>query len=336
MVSAAGAAEEAEEAEERGFQPDPNMIFNMLAPNSDFLTEAQYLANPCAGRDPNAKDQFESFMQRNGITNGGLNREQFAQFLQERMAQRQAERAAANPGGENPADPNASAASDPNAATDDGEPPPPEDKRPTVYRVGNLPPGLPAWFATYDSDRDGQVGLYEWKAAGASVSDFQKIDLNGDGFITMDEAMRYQKSQGVTAVASNAPSYPGASSARAADPPSSRTASTAEVRAAVSAASAVSAAAASTRAARTPTATERRTRPATEPPARSASKRLNRLLALRAGSFPLSPLRIAAGLTWSYLLGRKMPMHYGRISRFAPHGAAARILLEESRERVEA
>ena len=152
-------------------------------------------------------------MQRNGITNGGLNREQFAQFLQERMAQRQAERAAANPGGENPADPNASAASDPNAATDDGEPPPPEDKRPTVYRVGNLPPGLPAWFATYDSDRDGQVGLYEWKAAGASVSDFQKIDLNGDGFITMDEAMRYQKSQGVTAVASNAPSYPGAPSA---------------------------------------------------------------------------------------------------------------------------
>ena len=196
------------------FRMDPSMIFNMMTNNQDFLTEAQYLANPFVARDPNAKDRIESFMQRMGITNGGLTRDQFSQFFQERMAQRQAERAAANPGGQNPSDPNAPApAADPNAATDpDAEPPPPEDKRPTVYRVGSLPPGLPAWFATYDTDQDGQVGLYEWKAQGGSVSDFQKIDLNGDGFITVDEALRYQKTQGGTAVAANGPSYPGAPS----------------------------------------------------------------------------------------------------------------------------
>ena len=42
------------------------------------------------------------------------------------------------------------------------------------------------------------------------MSDFQNIDLNGDGFITIDEALRYQKTQG-TVVASNG--FPGQPSA---------------------------------------------------------------------------------------------------------------------------
>ena len=102
----------------------------------------------------------------------------------------------------------------PGAAPSDGapgsdpvlEPPPPEEeKRPVVYRAGKLPKELPPWFAQMDEDKDGQVGLYEWKKAGRPVSEFQAMDLNGDGFITVEEALRYVKIQAKN-VASNAPS----------------------------------------------------------------------------------------------------------------------------------
>jgi Ca2+-binding EF-hand superfamily protein len=68
-----------------------------------------------------------------------------------------------------------------------------EERRPTVYRVGKLPKELPSWFEQLDKDQDGQVGLYEWKAAGRSVSEFVAMDRNGDGFVTVEEALRYQK-----------------------------------------------------------------------------------------------------------------------------------------------
>jgi hypothetical protein len=86
-----------------------------------------------------------------------------------------------------------------------------EDKRPTVYRATNLPKGLPTWFAQLDTDKDGQVGLYEWKTAGRPLSEFQQWDLNGDGFITVEEAMRIAKPSQGTAVASGAPSTAGPS-----------------------------------------------------------------------------------------------------------------------------
>ncbi len=180
----------------------------MLSKGQDYLTEADYLANPFTQRDPNAKDQIESFMQRTGINNGQLTREQFAQFFQERMAQRQAERQARQ-GADGSTAPGApAAATDPNA--DDGDEPVIEDKRPTVFRANNLPKqGLPTWFAQLDTDKDGQVGLYEWKNAGRSQSEFQTWDLNGDGFITVEEAMRMFKTQG-TNVAGGAPT-PGSS-----------------------------------------------------------------------------------------------------------------------------
>jgi len=189
-----------------GRQFDPNMIFNMISGGKDYVDVAAYL--PMAQRfDPTAKDKIDAFMQRMGITNGQLTRDQFAQLVQERMAQRQAERAAANPGGQT-----ADAQNNPSAATDIGEDgaPIPEDKRPVVYRVGNLPKDIPAWFAPMDTDKDGQVGLYEWKAAGRSLSDFQAIDLNGDGFITVEEAMRTVKKTQGTALAGG-PQFPGSS-----------------------------------------------------------------------------------------------------------------------------
>jgi Ca2+-binding EF-hand superfamily protein len=78
----------------------------------------------------------------------------------------------------------------------EGEKPPvEEEKRPVVYHAGNLPKELPPWFEQYDTDKDAQVGLYEWKAAGRPVSEFLAMDQNGDGFLTVEEVLRYQKAQ---------------------------------------------------------------------------------------------------------------------------------------------
>ena len=66
-----------------------------------------------------------------------------------------------------------------------------------------MPKELPAWFEEADKDKDGQVGLYEWKASGKSVSEFMAMDLNGDGFITAEEVLRHQR---VAAKVSDSPS----------------------------------------------------------------------------------------------------------------------------------
>jgi hypothetical protein len=63
-------------------------------------------------------------------------------------------------------------------------------QRPVVYRSGNLPQNLPAWFTQLDSDEDAQVGLYEWRAGGQSLDEYQRLDRNADGFLTVDEVLR--------------------------------------------------------------------------------------------------------------------------------------------------
>jgi hypothetical protein len=74
-------------------------------------------------------------------------------------------------------------------------PPGKEESRATVYRAGNLPAGLPPWFYQLDTDGDGQVGLYEWKKSGRPFEEFDRIDRNGDGFITVAEVKHYQAQQ---------------------------------------------------------------------------------------------------------------------------------------------
>jgi hypothetical protein len=64
------------------------------------------------------------------------------------------------------------------------------DKKKPERRASLLPANIPAWFREYDTDGDGQVSLFEWKARGHSVEDFKKADLNGDGFITPKELLR--------------------------------------------------------------------------------------------------------------------------------------------------
>ncbi|MFM8272826.1 MAG: EF-hand domain-containing protein [Gemmata sp.] len=57
-------------------------------------------------------------------------------------------------------------------------------------RPGN---GLPDWFTTLDSDKDGQVALFEWRKGGRSVEAFNAMDLNGDGLLTREEYLRFVK-----------------------------------------------------------------------------------------------------------------------------------------------
>jgi len=73
------------------------------------------------------------------------------------------------------------------------EPAEEERKVPIAYRVGNLPKELPAWFTQYDSNRDAQISLAEWRANGRSIEEFRKIDRNDDGFLTVDEVLRFEK-----------------------------------------------------------------------------------------------------------------------------------------------
>ena len=64
------------------------------------------------------------------------------------------------------------------------------DPRPTVQRYGNLPKELPKWWADVDADKDVQLSLYEWRTAGKKVEEFVALDLNTDGFLTVEEYLR--------------------------------------------------------------------------------------------------------------------------------------------------
>jgi len=95
-----------------------------------------------------------------------------------------------------------------------------EEVLPTVYHAGgNLPKGLPEWFGQYDTDKDGQVSLYEWRIGKKSAeldADFEKMDRNGDGFLTAEEIVYYQaratqparQTSQVTVISSSRPDEP--------------------------------------------------------------------------------------------------------------------------------
>jgi hypothetical protein len=68
-----------------------------------------------------------------------------------------------------------------------------EKKEPPVFavRYGKLPDGLPLWWNDYDTNKDGQIGLHEWRQANEPTAKFYEMDLDGDGLLTPDEYLRY-------------------------------------------------------------------------------------------------------------------------------------------------
>ena len=88
------------------------------------------------------------------------------------------------------------------------------DLKPTVLRFGKLPKNLPAWFIELDQDKDGQVALYEWRAGKKNLDEFKQWDLNDDGFITPEEALRQQD-----VIAKSGVNSPGTSVASSGDRP---------------------------------------------------------------------------------------------------------------------
>jgi hypothetical protein len=95
---------------------------------------------------------------------------------------------------------------------------PPDEAKPVVYKFGSLPPGLPAYFTQGDTDRDGQVGLYEWVQSfgneEAALGEFKKLDLNGDGLLTAEEYLRAKKAGLVADPVKAGPPSPGGSPSR--------------------------------------------------------------------------------------------------------------------------
>jgi hypothetical protein len=67
--------------------------------------------------------------------------------------------------------------------------------RPAVYRAGSLLSGLPDFFLKLDTDRDIQLGLYEWKRSGRPLKEFFDMDRNDDGFLTIEELTRHLNQQ---------------------------------------------------------------------------------------------------------------------------------------------
>jgi hypothetical protein len=78
------------------------------------------------------------------------------------------------------------------------------DRKTIVFRAGGkMPAGLPSWFKELDDngDQDGQVALWEWRKGGKALDDFKIWDLNDDGFITPEEAVKVQSALGKNGLA---------------------------------------------------------------------------------------------------------------------------------------
>jgi hypothetical protein len=65
--------------------------------------------------------------------------------------------------------------------------------RVSVSRYGKLPKEAPSFFTDMDDDRDGMVGLYEWRRHERKTAEFVEMDLNRDGYLTADEWLRYNR-----------------------------------------------------------------------------------------------------------------------------------------------
>jgi Ca2+-binding EF-hand superfamily protein len=136
-----------------GGAPDPNVFFNMMAQGGDTLS-VDTLIQSAQRRDPNAADNINVFLQRNGINSGFLTREQYAQYFQERMQQ----------GGGNGG-----------------------NRRGAPFNEDNAR----QWFAQLDRNGDGQ--LQEDEMPQDLKASLAQWDTNKDGVISVDEFLGYAR-----------------------------------------------------------------------------------------------------------------------------------------------
>jgi hypothetical protein len=60
-----------------------------------------------------------------------------------------------------------------------------------AIRYGKLPAGLPSWWTELDTDKDGNIGLYEWRVDGRDMKEFTRMDLDGDSMLAPQEWQRF-------------------------------------------------------------------------------------------------------------------------------------------------
>lgn len=77
----------------------------------------------------------------------------------------------------------------------------PKEEPLVAIRYGKLPAGLPDWWNDLDTDKDGQVGLYEWRADGRDVKEFVRMDLDGDGLLAPQDWQRFNVQEALKAKA---------------------------------------------------------------------------------------------------------------------------------------
>jgi hypothetical protein len=181
-----------------GGQVDLNERFNRIADGKDVIIRSEL--------NSTGQQLFDRLAERLGITNDEITREQFARSRTGKVGPPGAPVSAAQPAvraapgattysGESDADRNDLAVRSeesyrrwepPSSAA--GMP----TSKPLVYHSFNLPKELPAWFQQLDTNHDAQIGLYEWKVSGRPIAEFQKMDRNNDGFLTVEEVLLYQ------------------------------------------------------------------------------------------------------------------------------------------------
>jgi hypothetical protein len=110
--------------------------------------------------------------------NGRINRTEYRAYFGNRVAT-----VAAQPA---PPESNRGSRSDDRGSrSDDRRQPPPARPGPPAGDE------LPGWFTELDTDADGQVGLYEWRADGRPMPEFMTMDLDDDGLLPPGEYLRF-------------------------------------------------------------------------------------------------------------------------------------------------
>jgi hypothetical protein len=120
---------------------------------------------------------------------GAIDLAEFKEYVKTRAAQRRAE----NGRGNSPGSPNTGDGGGVQPIVIPEAPTPTEEDEPkqVVYRRGKLPKEAESFFRQHDKDGDGQIGLYEWKNSGQPLETFFAMDRNGDGFVTVEEYLRF-------------------------------------------------------------------------------------------------------------------------------------------------